>query len=79
MNFRNRKKFISWTSINALLLAIVIAANLVAAQWSLALDLFLGQKLYIKVCILQYVAGRASTLVSYLYCSHVGLRKEEMI
>lgn len=43
MNFRNKKKFAMWTSINAVLLVVVIAVNIVVSQWSLALDLFLGQ------------------------------------
>lgn len=43
MNFRKKGKFFMWTSINALLLVVVITINIVAAQWSLALDLFLGQ------------------------------------
>lgn len=43
MTFKKKGKFAVWTSINALLLAVVIAANIVASQWSLALDLFLGQ------------------------------------
>lgn len=43
MKINNKGKFIKWTSINAIILLIVIAANVVVSQWTLALDLFLGQ------------------------------------
>lgn len=43
MNIRNKVKFIKWTAINVALLVIVIVVNVVVSQWSLALDLFLGQ------------------------------------
>ena len=43
MKFRNKGKFIKWTSVNAVLLIAVIVINLVVSQWTLALDLFLGQ------------------------------------
>ncbi|WP_367566220.1 glycoside hydrolase family 3 N-terminal domain-containing protein [Lacrimispora sp.] len=43
MKIRNKGKLIKWTSINAILLIAVIVVNLIISQWTLALDLFLGQ------------------------------------
>lgn len=43
MKIRNKGKLVKWTSINAILLIAVIVVNVIISQWTLALDLFLGQ------------------------------------